>query len=74
MGDDREGSVYPSSHITLVSVPESLLRSIKEDKLGYVLGRDGSQLTPGSRKLELVASRIDVLLESGSTRPWIKSA
>ena len=37
-----------NEYITLVSVPVSLLHSTKEGKLGYFLGRDGSQLIPGS--------------------------
>ena len=32
----------------MVCVPGSIVRSTKEGKLGYVLCRDGSQLTPGS--------------------------
>ena len=58
--------------MTLVSDPGSLLRSTNEGKLGYFLGRDGSQLIPESRKL--VTSRIVVVLEPGqlglvSSRP-----
>ena len=63
-------------YMILVSVSGSVLRSTKEGKLAYILGRDGNQLTPrvirnSSRKL--VASRIDVVnqgqLGRGSSRP-----
>ena len=58
-------------YITLVSVPGSLLRSTKEGKLGYFQPAHSRVMRNSSRN---VASRIDVVLECGSTRPWVKSA
>ena len=57
--------------ITLVFFPGSPLRSTKEGKLGYVHGRDGSQLPqsiPAFSKhfRKPVASRIDVVLQDVS--------
>ena len=68
--------IVNDEYITLVSVPGSLLRFTKESKLEYFLGTDGSQLDQESFGIPrgIVDSRIDVVLECGSTQPWVKSA
>ena len=67
---------HNDEYITAVFVPGSLLRSIKECQLGYLMGVPGSLLNFSHSELltENFACRIDALLETGSSRPMVKSA